>query len=90
MKASLIFKKRGIVISYDASTKLTSKDGVELSWSPIVDVNGTLFISAKYIARVTGFKVEYLQKLKTLRIYRDDYKHMSHADYENICETTVG
>ena len=29
-----------------------------------------------------GFKVEYIQKLKTLRIYRDDYEHMSHADYE--------
>ena len=64
------------------STKLTSKDGVELSWSPIVDVNGTLYISAKYIARETGFKVEYIQKLQTLRIYRDDYEHMSHADYE--------
>lgn len=75
-------QKRGIIISYDASTKLTSKDGVELSWSPIVDVKGTLYISAKYIARVTGFKVEYLQKLKTLRIYRDDYEHMSHADYK--------
>lgn len=75
-------RKRGTVISYDASTKLTSKDGVELSWTPIVDVNGTLFISAKYIAKVTGFKVEYIQKMKTLRIYRDDYEHMSHADYE--------
>lgn len=75
-------RKRGIVISYDAATKLTSKDGVELSWSPIVDVNGTLYISAKFIARETGFKVEYIQKLKTLRIYRDDYKHMSLADYE--------
>jgi len=75
-------QKRGIIISYDASTKLTSKDGVELRWSPIVDVKGTLYISAKYIARVTGFKVEYLQKLKTLRIYRDDFEHMSHADYE--------
>jgi len=76
------FRKRGVTISYDASTKLTSKDGVELRWSPIVDVKGTLYISAKYIARVTGFKVEYLQKLKTLRIYRDDFEHMSHADYE--------
>ncbi|XKI10783.1 Polysaccharide deacetylase [Sporosarcina sp. ANT_H38] len=75
-------RKRGIVISYDESTKRTSKDGVELSWSPIVDVDGTLYISAKYIAKVTGFKVEYIQNLKTLRIYRDDYEHMSHADYE--------
>ncbi len=75
-------RKRGIVISYDASTKLTSKDDVELSWSPIVDVNGTLYVSVKYIARAIGFKVEYIQKLQTLRIYREDYEHMSHADYE--------
>jgi peptidoglycan/xylan/chitin deacetylase (PgdA/CDA1 family) len=75
-------RKRGTVISYDESTKLTSKDGVELSWSPIVDVNGTLYISAKYIARETGFKVEYIKKLQTLRIYRDDFEHMSHANFE--------
>lgn len=75
-------RKRGIVISYDESTKLTSKDGVELNWSPIVDVNGTLYVSVKYIAREIGFKVEYIQKLHTLRIYRDDFEHMSHADYE--------
>ena len=81
-KGVTYLRKRGIVISYDQSTKLTSKDGVELSWSPIVDVNGTLYISAKYIARETGFKVEYIKKLQTLRIYRDDYEHMSHADYE--------
>ena len=81
-KGITYLRKRGIVISYDESTKLTSKDGVELSWSPIVDVNGTLYISAKYIARETGFKVEYIQKLQTLRIYRDDYEHMSHADFE--------
>ncbi len=75
-------RKQGIVISYDQSTKLTSKDGVELSWSPIVGVNGTLYISAKDVAIEMGFKVEYFQKLQMLRIYRDDYEHMSHADYE--------
>lgn len=75
-------RKRGIEISYDDLTKRTVKDGIELEWAPIVDVDGKLFISVKYIAREMGFKVEYLQKMQTLRIYRDDYEHMSHADYE--------
>lgn len=79
---SIYIRKRGIEISYSYVTRQTAKDGVPISWSPIVNVDGELFISVKYIAREIGFKTEYLQKLKTLRIYRDDYTHMSHADYE--------
>jgi len=75
-------RKRGMEISYNEVTQQIVKDGVELSWVPIVYVDGKLFISVKYIARETGFKTEYIQKLQTLRIYRDDYAHMSHADYE--------
>jgi len=75
-------RKRGMEISYNEVTQQIVKDGVELSWVPIVYVDGKLFISVKYIARETGFKTEYIQKLQTLRIYRDDYEHMSHVDYE--------
>lgn len=81
-KGVTYIRKRGIEISYDESAKQTSKDGVKLDWSPIIDVNGTLFISVKYIARQIGFKIDYIQKIQTLRIYRDDYEHMSRADFE--------
>lgn len=75
-------RKRGIEISYNEVTQQIVKDGVELSWVPIVDVDGKLFISVKYIAREIGFKTEYFQKQQTLRIYRDDYAHISHTEYE--------
>lgn len=81
-KEMTYIRKRGIEISYNEVTQQIVKDGVELNWVPIVNVNGKLFISVKYIAREIGFKTEYIQKFQTLRIYRDDYAHMSHADYE--------
>ncbi|MFC5589136.1 polysaccharide deacetylase family protein [Sporosarcina soli] len=77
-----IIRKRGIEIVYNEATNLILQDGKELTWSPIVDIDGTIYISVKYIAREIGFKVEYFPKQKTLRIYRDDYEHMSHSDYE--------
>lgn len=76
-------RKRGMVISFNEVSNITSKDGTPLDWSPIVKVDGKLFISVKYIAREMGFQVEYFQKQKTQRIYRDDYKHMSHEEYES-------
>ncbi|WP_318618196.1 polysaccharide deacetylase family protein [Sporosarcina sp. YIM B06819] len=82
-------RKRGIEISYNEVTQQTIKDGVETSWAPIVNVDGKLFISVKYIAREIGFKTEYIKKLQTLRIYRDDYKHMSHADYEKKIQQLI-
>ncbi|NYF23531.1 polysaccharide deacetylase family protein [Sporosarcina sp. JAI121] len=75
-------RKRDIELIYDETTKLTTKNGTQVGWSPIVDVGGTLFISVKYIARELGFKVEYFQKLRTLRIYRDDYEHMNAEAYK--------
>lgn len=77
-------RKRGIEISYNEVTQQTAKDGIEITWSPIVSVDGKLFISVKYIARETGFKTEYIKQLQTLRIYRDNYAHMSHVDYEKM------
>ncbi len=74
--------KRGITFTYNHAAGQTTQNGKELSWNPMVDVDGTLYISVKYIAREIGFKIEYFQKQRTLRIYRDDYKHMSHADFE--------
>lgn len=77
-----IIRKHGVEIVYNEATNMILQDGKELTWSPILEIDGTIFVSVKYIARVTGFKVEYFQKQKTLRIYRDDYPHMSHSDYE--------
>ncbi|MFS0575847.1 polysaccharide deacetylase family protein [Sporosarcina sp. 179-K 3D1 HS] len=75
-------RKRGFDISYDYKTKQTTKNGVEQKGAPITEVDGKLYISVIYIAKEVGFKIEYFPKLKTLRIYRDDYPHMSHTDYE--------
>ncbi|MEK3935763.1 polysaccharide deacetylase family protein [Sporosarcina sp. FSL W7-1349] len=75
-------RKRGIDISYEYKTKRTTKDGVEQKGAPITEVDGKLYITVTYIAKELGFKIEYFPKWKTLRIYRDDYPHMSHTDYE--------
>lgn len=74
--------KSGVDISYNDITKLTLKDGIQLSLSPIVNVEGKLFISVKFIALEMGFKVEDFPTSNTLRIYQDDYKHMTSEDYE--------
>lgn len=74
-------RKNGYEISYDGAARKTKKDGVESSGTPIVEVEGTLFISVKYIAEATGFKIDYIPRLKTFRIYRDDYGHLSHPEF---------
>ncbi len=78
----IYIRKSGNEISYDEVTKQTWKNGTEIDGSPIVNIDGTLFISVKYIAQETGFKIGYLPKIQTLRIYRDDYDHLSHPEYE--------
>jgi len=80
----MLIQKNGIEIAYDYGSEKTFKDGVTLCWSPIVDADGKLFIRVKYIAWQFGFQVEYFEKQKTLRIYRDTYKSMSHADFEEF------
>ncbi len=75
-------RKQGFEITYNTKKKRTLKNGINVNGSPIVEVNDKLFVSVKYIASEFGFNVEYFQKLKTLRIYSDDYKHMSHEAYE--------
>jgi peptidoglycan/xylan/chitin deacetylase (PgdA/CDA1 family) len=82
-------RKRGIEISYNPKTKLTTQDGNEIQWNPIVELDGTLFISVKYIARITGFQIEYFKELNTLRIYRDTYEHMDHKTYIQHIQTVL-
>lgn len=81
-KGITYIRKNGIEISFDENSKVTSKNGTPLKWFPIVKVNGKLFISVNYIATEMGYKVHDFQKQKTQRIYRDDYGHMSHVDFE--------
>lgn len=82
-------RKRGFDISYDYKAKRTTKDGVEQKGAPIVEVDGTLYINVTYIAKEVGFKIEYFPKLKTLRIYRDDYQHLSHSDFEKLIQNLL-
>ncbi|WP_391204032.1 polysaccharide deacetylase [Psychrobacillus sp. L4] len=81
-KGITYIRKNGIEINYNENSKITSKNGVPLDWFPIVKVNGKLFISVNYIAIEMGYKVHDFPKQHTQRIYRDDYGHMSHDDYE--------
>ncbi|WP_225986068.1 polysaccharide deacetylase family protein [Psychrobacillus glaciei] len=81
-KGITYIRKNGIEISYNESSKKTSENGTPLDWLPIVKVNGKLFISVNYIALEMGYKVHDFPKQNTQRIYRDDYGHMSHADFE--------
>jgi peptidoglycan/xylan/chitin deacetylase (PgdA/CDA1 family) len=75
-------RNQGFEVTYDIKTKRTLKNGINVNWSPIVKVDDKYFGSVKYIASEFGFNVEYYKKLKTLRIYRDNYVHMSHEAYE--------
>lgn len=75
------FSKRGPEITYNPDTKRTTQDGTEIPWNPIVEIDNTLFISVKYIARNTGFQIEYFKELNTIRIYRDTYDHMDQKTY---------
>ncbi|MEV9641099.1 polysaccharide deacetylase family protein [Mammaliicoccus sciuri] len=77
-------RKRGADYTYDYATKETRKDGILQTSSPIVELNGKLYITVTYIADELGFKTHYFPKFKTLRIYRDDYKHMPHANFESV------
>ncbi|MDI2587064.1 polysaccharide deacetylase [Psychrobacillus sp. NEAU-3TGS] len=75
-------RKNGIEISYNEKSQLTAKDEVALDWSPIVKVDGKLFISVEYLAIEIGYKMKTFEKQKTQRIYKEDWAHMSHANFE--------
>lgn len=85
-KGITYIRKNGIEISYNEKSQLTSKDGVALEWSPIVKVDGKLFISVEYMANEIGYKVKNFEKQKTQRIYKEDWTHMSHANFEGYLE----
>ncbi|WP_339251877.1 polysaccharide deacetylase family protein [Sporosarcina sp. FSL W8-0480] len=57
--------------------------------SLLIDENGKLLISMKYIADEFDFKLEYFPKYHTLRVYRDNYPHLSHQGYEGIIQSYV-
>lgn len=81
-KGITYIRKSGIEISYNEKSQLTAKDGVALEWSPIVKVDGKLFISVEYIANEIGYKLKNFEKQKTQRIYKEDWAHMSHVNFE--------
>lgn len=55
----------------------------------IIDENNKLFISLKYLTNEFDFQLEYFPKHYTLRIYRDNYPHISHVDYEGVIRDHV-
>lgn len=75
--------KNGIEISYDEASNLTTKGGISLDWSPIMRIDGIVYISVKFIAGEIGYKVENYDKYKTQRIYNESWAHMSYAEFEN-------
>ena len=79
-----IIRKLGKEIIYDHSTKSTTLDGTDQPWMPIDSIDGELFISVKYIARESGFQFEYFQQHLTIRIYRDEFNHISHEAFEEV------
>ena len=79
-----IIRKRGKEIIYDHSTNSTTLDGTDQPWMPIESIDGELYISVKYIARESGFQIEYFQQHLTIRIYRDEFNHISHEAFEEV------
>ncbi|WP_342513135.1 polysaccharide deacetylase family protein [Sporosarcina sp. FSL K6-1522] len=88
-KGKLRIQKRGSEIVYQLKSQRTSKAGVEASGSPILDIDGNLFISVTYFAEATGFKIDAMPTVNTLRIYRDDYEHMGSIAYEKHIQALV-
>lgn len=50
----------------------------------IIDEFGEMLISLKYLAVQFEFKLEYFPEYRTLRIYRDNYPHIDHAEFEGV------
>ncbi|WP_432363741.1 polysaccharide deacetylase family protein [Sporosarcina sp. UB5] len=82
-----IIRKRGKEIVFDHLTSMTTLDGVDQPWSPLASIDGQIFISVKYIARETGFQFEYFQSYHTIRIYRDEFNHISHEAFEEVIKS---
>ncbi|MDN4605968.1 polysaccharide deacetylase family protein [Sporosarcina highlanderae] len=55
----------------------------------LLDENGKLLVSMKYLADEFEFQLEYFPEYYTLRIYRDNYPHISHQDYEGVIKDFV-
>ncbi|WOV88029.1 polysaccharide deacetylase family protein [Sporosarcina oncorhynchi] len=81
--------KYGKQFVFDAATGMTTLDGTVEAWKPIVEIDGNLFISVKYLTREIGFKMEYFTSIRTIRIYRDDYEHMNHDAYELMVKKAI-
>ncbi|MCG7343940.1 polysaccharide deacetylase family protein [Sporosarcina sp. ACRSL] len=77
-------RKSGKEIIFNHSTGATTLDGLDQPWEPIASIDGELFISVKYIARETGFQFEYFQQYHTIRIYRNEFNHISHKAFEEV------
>lgn len=82
-----IIRKRGKEIIFDHATEMTTLDGEDQPWAPITAIDGQLFISVKYIARETGFQFEYFQEYHTIRIYRDEFNHISHEAFKEVIKS---
>lgn len=79
-----IIKKRDKEMIIDSTLGVTITNGIVQKGTPFMEVDGQMYISVKYIAREMGFKIEYFRNLQTIRIYRDNYPHMSHKAYEEM------
>ncbi|KXH84008.1 polysaccharide deacetylase family protein [Sporosarcina sp. HYO08] len=78
----LFITKNGHKITYDLASKKTTSGKDPAKGMPIVEVDGKLFISVRYLAKETGFQVDYLPGIQTVRMYRTDYQHVSHPAFE--------
>lgn len=82
-----IIQKRGKEIIFNHTTGMTTLDGEDQPWTPISSIGGQLFISVKYITRETGFQFEYFQQHHTIRIYREEFNHISHKAFEEVIKS---
>ncbi|MFC5604849.1 polysaccharide deacetylase family protein [Sporosarcina koreensis] len=55
----------------------------------IIDEFGVVLISLTYLADQFEFKLDYFPEYLTLRIYRDTYPHLSHADFEGVIKEYI-
>ncbi|MCG3088479.1 polysaccharide deacetylase family protein [Sporosarcina cyprini] len=81
-----VIQKRGMEFRFDPVTGITTKDGKELSWSPIREIDGTTYMSVKYIAKEIGFELDFFPQEKTIRIFREDYKHSGYDAFQQAIQ----
>ena len=73
--------KNDTSISYNFFTSETIINQEIIPGNPLKLIDDILYIPVRLLGETTGFKVDYLSDILTVRLYTDNYPHMSHPQF---------